>query len=90
MKKEIKTVMGMELMVWEHRNCEVQISEFPEDSTATIYLVESKNPGQGIATEMLSYLKGWYEGQGMTLYSSVALNDRMKRILKKLDIPEYE
>ena len=83
-----KNILGMELMVYEHRGCEVKIAEFPESSSATIYLVESKNPGKGIATETLAYLKGYYEGHGMTLYSSVALNDRMAFILKKLKIKE--
>ena len=90
MKHELKNIMGMELMCFEHRGCEVQIAEFPESSSATIYSVESKNPGQGIATETLTYLKGWYEGHGMTLYSSVALNDKMAHILKKLEILEYK
>ena len=87
MKHQTKNILGMSLECWENKGVEIEIAEFPD--TATIYSVRSKIEGKGFATETLTWLQGHYEGQGKSLCSSVALNDRMARILKKLGIKEY-
>lgn len=60
-----------------------------DETWATIYSIDSKEPGKGHATELLARMKAHYEGQGKTFGSSVALNKRMSYLLQKLNIPEY-
>ena len=78
------TSMGMPLDQWKHKSCTANIGV--GDGWATVYSIESKERGKGHATELLSELKKYYEVKGKRFGSSVALNDGMRRILKKLNI----
>lgn len=56
---------------------------------ATIYVINSKVEGKGHATTLCEHIKAHYEALGKTVGSSVALNDRMRYILRKTGIKEY-
>jgi len=81
------TVLGMELIEFRYKGVEGHIGV--EDDRATIYDVESSNPGQGECQECLSLLKQHYEEEGKRFGCSVALNAAMRHILEKLGITEY-
>lgn len=81
-------VLGMVLDGWSHKSCYAAVG-IGED-WATIYSISSEDPGKGHATELLSEMKKYYEAQGKKFGSSIALNDRMRFLLKKLDIFEYD
>jgi len=87
MKKGIKNIMGMELECWENKSCSAQFGV--GDTWATLYLIESQEEGKGHATELLIEAKKYYEGLGKKFGGDVALNERMARLYKKLDIEEY-
>ena len=54
---------------------------------ATIYTVESEIPNKGYCQELLLELKEIYKD--VKFGYSVALNSKMRHILKKLEIKEY-
>lgn len=56
---------------------------------ATIYVIKSNIEGKGHATELCKRIKTHYEALGKTIGSSVALNERMRYILRKTGIEEY-
>jgi hypothetical protein len=87
---EIKKInsMGMILDEITHKSCVAQIGA--KEDFATIYSINSSDPGKGHCTELLQQAKLHYESQGKVFGSSVALNERMRRILGKLDISEYK
>jgi hypothetical protein len=87
MKHSTKTILGMSLECWEHKSCTAKVAEGYD--WATIYLIQSKEEGKGHATELLSHMIAYYERQGKILGSSVALNEKMSYLLKKLNIKEY-
>ncbi len=75
------------LEIWKHKSC---VAEFGFDETwATLYYIESMEEGKGHATELLTEAKKYYEGQGKKFGGSIALNERMRAIYKRLDIEEY-
>ena len=79
--------MGMPMEYWEHKSC---VASFGVGSDwATLYHIESKQPGQGHATAVLQAAKGFYERRGKKFGGTVALNDTMKHIYEKLEIEEY-
>lgn len=57
------------------------------DGWATIYTVESSNPNKGYCQQLLLKLKEIYKD--VRFGCTVALNDKMKHILQKLEIKEY-
>ena len=79
--------MGMSLDEWTHESCIATIGE--GENWATIYSITSKEKGRGHGTELLIEMKKYYETQGKTFGSSVALSGAMKHLLTKLNIPEY-
>lgn len=81
-------VMGMPLVRWSYKGCEVDFG-IGEDF-ATIYSVESKDKGKGYATKLLGVAKAFYEHNGKKFGGTVALNDTMAHIYKKLNIEEYD
>lgn len=83
------SVLGMELDACSHESCVALVYDGGED-WATIYIIESQNPGQGHATELLAQMKDYYNERGKKLSSSVALNTRMRYLLNQLNIPEHE
>ncbi len=87
MKHRKVKVLGMEMDLWSHEGCAAQIAT--GNNWATLYLIESTDPGKGHATELLRAAKKYYEAKGLTFGGSVALNERMRKIYEKLDIKEY-
>lgn len=56
---------------------------------ATIYIIHSRVEGKCHATELCKRIKAHYEALGKTVGCSIALNDRMRYILRKTGIKEY-
>lgn len=81
-------VFGMELERWEHESCIADFGVGPD--WATLYDIQSRQPGQGHATALLTEAKSFYESAGKTFGGSVALNDRMREIYHRLGIEEYD
>ena len=79
--------MGMLVDEWTHRSCTAIIGTGKD--WATIYMINSEDEGKGHATELLTYVKKYYKGNGQIFGSSVALNERMRSLLKRLNIVEY-
>lgn len=78
---------GMETDQWTHKSCTAEFGLGAD--WATLYLIESKEEGKGHATELLREAKKFYNKKGKKFGGSVALNDTMKHIYKKLKIKEY-
>lgn len=72
---------------WIYRNegCEALVAE--GEGWATIYTVESFVPNKGFCQSLLNELKEIYKG--VQFGCTVALNDKMAYILRKLQIKEY-
>jgi len=81
-------ILGMELEEWKHKSCEARFGV--GDDWATLYDIESQEPGKGHATELLRMAKAFYERHGKTVRGSVALNGRMKRLYQRVAIPETD
>lgn len=81
-------VIGMPLVRWSYKGCEVDFGV--GEDFATIYSVESKDQGKGYATKLLGIAKAYYEQCGKKFGGTVALNDTMAHIYKKLNIEEYD
>lgn len=87
MKQEEVEEQGMPLIRWTHESC---IAHFAVgDTWASLYDIRSKEEGRGHATQLLVAAKGQYEREGKTFGGTVALNDRMHKIYKRLGITEY-
>jgi hypothetical protein len=82
------TKLGMRLHEWQHESCTAEFGV--GKNWATLYYIESKSEGRGHATQLLTVAKEYYEGKGKTFGGSVALNERMRSIYKKLGITEYD
>ena len=81
-------IMGMELDEWTNKSC---VAHFGLGTDwATLYDIESKEPGKGHATELLTKAKKFYENRGKCFGGDVALNDRMRKIYQRLNITEYQ
>lgn len=78
----------MTLEQWTHKSCQAEFGL--GDDWATLYSIESQEKGKGHATELLAEAKRYYEAQGKKFGGSVALNDTMADIYKRLKITEYE
>lgn len=87
MKRELVTVLGMELERWTHESCVAQFGV--GEDWATLYDIESGEPGKGHATALLTEAKAHYEAAGKKFGGTVALNDRMRAIYQRLGITEY-
>lgn len=81
-------VIGMPLVRWSYKGCEVDFGV--GEDFATIYSVESKDQGKGYATKLLGVAKAYYEKCGKKFGGTIALNDTMAHIYKKLNIEEYD
>lgn len=80
-------VLGMELEMWVLWSCVAKVGV--GDDWATVYSIHSEQEGKGHATSLLIEMKKVYEAEGKKFGSSVALNDRMRKILERLNIFEY-
>ena len=79
--------MGMELDEWKEGSC---IARFGTGHNwATLYQIDSLEEGKGHATKLLRKAKRFYESEGLKVGGSVALNERMRGIYKKVDYEEY-
>ncbi len=87
MKMKQVDSMGMLVDEWTHESCIATIGV--GNNWATVYHIQSKKEGKGHATKLLIHMKKYYEDRKKIFGSSVALNDRMKWILQKLNIKEY-
>ena len=87
MKVTIENVLGMDLERMEFKSC---VAHFGVgDDWATLYSIRSQEEGKGHATQLLQAAKVHYKEQGKKLGGSIALNERMRGIYKRLKIPEY-
>lgn len=78
----------MELERWTHESCTADFGV--GNDFATLYTIESKKEGKGHATQLLIEARHHYEAtQGKKFGGSVALNERMRSIYKRLGIEEY-
>jgi hypothetical protein len=84
--------MGMELERWSYKGCVADFGLGEEDghTYATLFVIESETKRKGYATSILAQAKKHYEDQGRKFGGTVALNDGMRRIYKKLNIEEYD
>lgn len=89
---EIKEVnmMGMPLVSWKYKSCAANFGVDIKENFATLYDIISLEQGKGHATHLLTVAKKYYEDKGYKFGGSVALNDRMKSIYKRLNIEEYD
>jgi ribosomal protein S18 acetylase RimI-like enzyme len=84
------SVMGMELEQWKLEACEAEFGI--GDGWATLYIIttDSHHQGKGLATKLLTEAKRHYEAQGKKFGGTVALNETMADIYKRLEIKEYK
>ena len=80
-------IAGMILIEWSYMSC---IAHFATgDDWATLYDIKSKEQGKGHATELMKQAKIYYEKQGKKVGGTVALNNAMRKLYKKLNYHEY-
>lgn len=82
-------ILGMELEQWTNKSCVANIAVNDKDKWATVYDIGSREQGRGHATELLKEAKNHYEKIGYKFGGSVALNERMRRIYKRVGVREY-
>ncbi len=80
-------MMSDTLMQWKYKSCTANFGV--GDTWATLYDIRSLEEGKGHATYLLTEAKKHYEAQGKAFGGTVALNDGVSRIYKKLGIKEY-
>lgn len=78
---------GIQLDQWNFKSCTAEIGV--GDNWATIYTIQSNDKRKGHATELLTFVKAYYEKRNKIFGSSVALNQDSKNMLIKLNIKEY-
>lgn len=88
MKQRKLTTLGMELIEWKHKSCSALFAV--EETYATLYAINSKEEGCGHATELLKAAKRYYKKDGKTFGGTIALNNAMKHLYRKLHIREYD
>lgn len=86
MKLESVEIMGMPLLKYTHKSCTAFVAV--TKTWATLYSIESLNPGHGHATQLLTKLKKIYSDRRFG--GSIALNNAMRRLYEKLNITEYK
>ena len=80
-------VLGILLEQWSCLSASAEFCVGPD--WATLYSIQSGQPGKGHASRLLIEAKRHYELTGKQFGSSIALNERMRAILRRLDIKEY-
>ena len=88
MKPKKVNKMGMDLDEWRYKSCLAICAS--KDDWATLYMIESKEQGKGYATHLLKEIKKYYENKGLKFGGSIALNNTMSHLYKKLCITEYK
>ena len=86
---EFKTisVLGMELEQCTYLSCTAEFGV--GEDWATLSFIRSAEPGKGHATALLKAAKAHYENRGKRFGGTVALNERMRGIYRRLGIKEY-
>ena len=80
-------ILGMEIDEWCHKSCDAHVGV--GEDWATIYDIQSRQERNEHATELLLIIKKYYEGKGLSLGGSIALNERMAKLYQKCKIREY-
>ena len=80
--------MGFVCDKWKHKSCTAIIAF--GDEWATIYSINSELENNGHASELLVEMKKHYEALGKEFGSTVALNKKMRYLLEKFKIKEYQ
>lgn len=83
-------VVGMPLEGWRTMGGDCVAHFGVGDDWATLYDITSQTEGKGQATALLIEARKHYELLGKRFGSSVALNSRMRAILRRLQIREYK
>ncbi len=78
----------MELDEWQVESCTAHFGV--GNDWATLTDIESTIPSQGHATKLLTIAKAYYEKQGKRVGGSIALNERMARLYRKVGYIEYD
>lgn len=81
--------MGMELEQWREESCIAHFGTSDKGKWATLYDIQSFDEGKGHATALLLKAKKYYEGLGYEVGGSVALNERMASLYKKVEYKIY-
>ena len=87
MKKKIVNVLGMTQLEVVHKKCVAYFWFSIKEKWITLFYICSTNPWKWEAQELLNQIKkdfDWFNIGG-----TVALNDTMRHIYKKLNIKEY-
>lgn len=79
-------ILGIPIDEYHAYGVVAQVYETPD--WATIYFIQSLDPGKGNCQKMLLELKDIFKDKQFGC--TAALTPRMKHILQKLDITEYE
>ena len=79
-------ILGMELDSWQYGSCTAHFGV--GDTWATLYTIESKEPGRGHAKRLLKAAMRFYKGKRFG--GTVALNPVMRKLYQKLGIQEYK
>jgi hypothetical protein len=78
------TQLGMPLERWTHKSCTAEFGV--GDDWATLYFIQSTEPGRGHATTLLVSARMYYKNRGKRFSGTVPLNSRMADIYKRLEI----
>ena len=91
MKPKQEIILGMPLDIWKFKSCEAHFGVGKENGEefATLYDIVSKEPGKGHAHELLTKAKAHYKEQGRKVGGTIALNDKMRFLYRKVGIEEY-
>ena len=82
------TILGMELIEWKVESCTAHFAVGPD--WATLYSIESEEPGKGHATMLMIIAKKYYKKQGKEVGGTIALNEVISHLYEKLGYIEYK
>lgn len=91
LSKEIQFRKGLCGIDYRYKSCVAEVATgIEEDGSqwATIYTVHSSEPNQGHCQTLLRWLQ--YKFRDYDFGCTIALNDKMRYILQKLNIKEYK
>ena len=83
------TRLGMDLHQWRENSCLAHFGYSDKGKWATLYDIQSFDEGKGHATALLLKAKKYYENLGYEVGGSVALNERMTGLYKKVGYKIY-
>lgn len=85
-------ILGIRLLEVTYQSCVAHfgLGEDGEGKWLTLYDIKSTCPGQGHATDLLSVMQSASARTGRRFGGSIALNNRMRSIYRRLGIHEYD